>query len=615
MKIYFAWISPHEAFNGAIHNREDEKIFHLDIGQKEAAFAHARVTIQNPGYGLLWPRDKQHCAISLDGELAFRGQLLAMPTQIKGELVTLDFTAISHDMEAKKAVLCSQIKEGGSYDRLFFGPEPELKDLLQGCTALPYWHRTTGEVTLSDILRGRQHLELGGRFFRDSLNVTIAQEPIAAINVELHAQWLQQARGSCEVGQHIKRACPRWYISTLTPESLEQSWWRKGLDRQNGYQVVESRLTKLKPRDRNTYPATSPELWHMADKPKKVQFPRSWYDVQLRLGWSYRQKRRETALFVLKQDVQDLNGQASRTKTLVFNLASILGKNHFWQPSHIYSQGFHVLYGDAVYRCIRRHQSRDAFNVKKWQRLDNHAHVDGQAARATFFPTDRGQQAIGYALEVAKAHLAASARCITVSLTGDLRDLKDVTMDHTMSIQDPRLPGGTLKGKVTGYRFIIDGKSGERMAEVRLGVAIGNGVSVTEAFPHEDLYGKDDIWEENPSAVGEIHNRSVSALCFRIRGDQSPPMGIHMPAVLSERELIQDVEVLHEGDKQNRRLAKRQYPHNRDMKAVLKEMPTDVRIKLKDLTTHGCLDHTVQVDVLTTWSAPQHINLSAATNQ
>jgi hypothetical protein len=615
MKINFAWVGPEESFLGSIHGREDERIFHLEIGQKEGAYARARVVIQNPGYGLLWPSHKQHAFISFDGDLVFRGRLIGMPSQIDGELVTLDFTAIRHDSEAKKKALCQEIKDNGVYDRLFFTEEPELKDLLQAYTALSYWNRTTGDLMLSDIFRGRQHKDLGGHFFRDSLKVTVAHEPLQAVNLEMKTEWMQQARGVCEIGHHIKRACRGGYLSSLTGESLEKAWWNEQTSLgSNGYRVEQSHLKPLKPLDKKTFPSVSDAFWHGGDKPKKVQFPRKWYDLQLRLGWSYRQKRRELALLTLKHNVQDLGGGGQRTKTLQFCLASILGRNSFWEPNHIYTPGFQVLHEEGVYKCIRRHQSGEFFNPRKWVKQDNHVHVHGQAARATFFPTDRGQEAIAYALEVAKAHLAASARCIHVNIAGHLNDLKDITLDHNLTIHDPRLPGGTVKGKVIGYRFIVDGQTGERLGKVRLGVSIGTGMSVTEAFRDYHTYAEEDVWDENPNYGDEIYNRSTSTICFRLKEDQIPPMGIQRPAMLTERELVQHMEILNDGDKQNRKLIKQQYPKTMDMKGVLKLIPTDIRIKLKDLKTYGCLDHTVHIDVLTAWSAPQHINLSAETN-
>jgi hypothetical protein len=617
MKIYFAWIGPSEQFDATIHNREDEKIFHLEIGQKEAGYARARVVIENPGYGLLWPQDKQSCVISFDDELVFRGRLIAMPCHIQGELVTLEFTAVAHDGEAKKAALCQDIKENGVYDRLFFsGEHTPLSELLQAYTALPYWSRTSGELSLSEIFKGRQHKDLGGNFFRDSLTISVTQEPLRAVHMELKAEWLQQAKGLCDLSYHIKRACSKGYLSTLTGESLERSWWtKKATIRQNGYRLQDSQLKKIVPLDRASYPATSHEFWHLDEKPKKVQFPRTWYEVQMRLGWAYRQKRREAAHFTLQHKVQDIFGGGGRTKSLSFGLASILGRNHQWQPDHLYTEGFQVLHEGLVYKCKRRHQSGTEFNPKKWLSQENHTHVNGQAARAEFFTTERGQQAIAYGLEIAKAYLAASARCITVTVRAHLNLLKSITLDHNLTLRDPRLPGGKLKGKVTGYRMIIDGKSGEHIAEVRLSVAIGTGISVTEAFPQEEPYAEDTILEENPLSLDEIHNRSRSALCFRIKGDQPPPMGIQKPSYLSDRNLVQHIEILNDADKQNRKLARRQYPHTTDLKGVLRDMPTDLRIRLKDLKTYNCLDRTLEVDVLTAWSAPQQIDLAAPSNQ
>src|SRR3990167_9815541 len=119
MKIHFAWCGSSDAYDVTRHQREDEKIFHLEISHKEAAFARAQVTIQNPGYGLLWPRDKQHCLISFDTKLIFRGRLLCVPNEIRGELCTLEFVAMPADVEEQRQRLCEEIKTNGVYDPLF----------------------------------------------------------------------------------------------------------------------------------------------------------------------------------------------------------------------------------------------------------------------------------------------------------------------------------------------------------------------------------------------------------------------------------------------------------------------------------------------------------------
>lgn len=414
---------------------------------------------------------------------------------------------------------------------------------------------------------------------------------------------------------HIKKACPQGYLSSLTGDSLEKAWWTNHTPMaKNGYWVEEGRLKPLKVADAKAYPKASSPLWHWDESPKQVQFPRRWYDVCLRMGWSYEQKRRESTSFSLSQNLQGEGNSPERSKSLRFQLAAIFGRNQSWEPHHRYSKGFTVLYEGKIYKCLKPHLSGDLFNLKKWQLLENHVHVDAQAGRATFFPTDRGQQAIAYALEVAKAHLAASARCIQIDLSAPLSELLDVTLDHTLSITDPRLPGGTVKGKVIAYRFVVDGKTGERIAHIRLGVSMGTGMQVIAEMPQSQDYLEPDVWEESISCLDEIHKRSKTGLCFRI--DQGEHlMGVCRPLMLSDQDLLEEIEIINDGEQQNRKLAKRQYPHSFDLKAALKEMPTNIRLKLKNLKTYGCLDHHVPVTVLTRWSAPKQIDLSAETNR
>lgn len=617
MNIYFAWVKGSEVYDSTLHAREDEKIFHLEISQKEAGYARARVVLQNPYHGLLWPKDKQHCLISCDEGPLFKGRLLAMPCQIKGELITIDFIAIPGDFEEKRHTLCQEIMSAGVYDPLYFSEEkPSLRDLLQAYTALPYWDRLSGKLSLSDIFRGKKRLDVSGNFFRDSLTVQMLQNPLREVNVDISAQWIQQAKGCIEVGQHIKKACPQGYLSTLNGPSLEQSWWPdKQALRLNGYRLETSQLTRLNPENERKFPSASKAYWHKADKPKQVRFPRTWYDVQMRFGWSYNQKRRETAVLNLKQKIQDLSVGVGQRKSLSFNLNTILGQNHPWCPNRVYTRDFCVLYNGMVYRCIKRHTSKHAFDPKKWKLLPNLVHVDGQSARAEFFPTTRGQQAIGYGMEVAKAHLASSARCIQLTFRAPWQGLTSLTLDHNVVLQDERLPGATVTGKVVAYRFIADGASGEKIVEVKLGVSAGDGITSTDAFPEDSFYVEDGYAEENPSAHAHIYARSSSTLCYRIGENNDPPMGIHRPAELSEYDLIQQIEIMDDAVFQEHVLEQQQFPHSDDLKKVLRQRPTNVRIKLKDLRTHGCLDRTVHVETLTVWSAPKHIDLAAPCNR
>lgn len=613
MRINFAWIASNETYDANIHNREDEKIFHLEIKHKEAGFARARIKVVNPRCGLLWPTDKQYCFISFDNKLIFKGCLQGMPSDYDGELVTLNFTAAIDDIDLKRSKLCHEIKENGVYDPLFFNDKnPSLSQLLQAYTALPYWNRINGDLVLSDIFKGRKTLNIADHFFRDSLCVSVTGQPLSKVEVDINAEWLQQAKGTLEIGKHIKKQLPGGYLSTLTNKCLEEAWWHKYAHiKQNGYHIEESKLKKIHPVNTEDFPNTSRSFWHYDEHPRKVQFERNWYDVHLRLGWSYRQKRRERAIFLLEQSIQKISGQSDRVKNLTFKLPSILGKNYHWQPQHYYTEGFQVIYDGAVYRCLRNHKSKENFEPKKWLQQNNLAHIDGQSARSEFFTTDRGKNVISYAIEVAKAHLAASARCINFRFSLCLSLCSDITLDHTVTIQDPRLPGGCVQGKVVQYRFLVDGKTGERVADVIIAVSIGNGISTTSAFNEEEGYFHSDVLENDVVKSASAIERSRSLICYEISPDSSPVLGITRPYLLNEENIIEELEILNDAQFQERHLSQKQYPHNMNIKRVLKNIPTNIRLKLKDLKTQGCLERTIPIKILTKWSAPQHIDLSA----
>jgi hypothetical protein len=103
----------------------------------------------------------------------------------------------------------------------------------------------------------------------------------------------------------------------------------------------------------------------------------------------------------------------------------------------------------------------------------------GDTRRASYMLTDRGHQSLEYLIAVCRAHLTARARAVTVACEIPFDAAIPLTLRQSRTIVDDRLPGGQATGKVTSYRFSVDGDSGTAKGVFSIGCTVGRGAVLT----------------------------------------------------------------------------------------------------------------------------------------
>jgi hypothetical protein len=98
-----------------------------------------------------------------------------------------------------------------------------------------------------------------------------------------------------------------------------------------------------------------------------------------------------------------------------------------------------------------------------------------------YFPTVRGLQSLQYLLMVARAHLLVRSRVVKVSWNCRFSRVVGMSCRKNASIEDSRLPGGAVLGKVVAYEMTGIGDSGEFLGNVTINSAIGHGNSIVLA--------------------------------------------------------------------------------------------------------------------------------------
>ena len=115
MAFSFAWVDGGDAFV----DRVDEDVFAFELSHLEGEFATLNVEIRNPRVGLLKPGRKRWCWLGKDGVALFHGRLVGIPTNIREEVVTLNFVARPSDFDARKKAVAAGMRTFPFYDPLW----------------------------------------------------------------------------------------------------------------------------------------------------------------------------------------------------------------------------------------------------------------------------------------------------------------------------------------------------------------------------------------------------------------------------------------------------------------------------------------------------------------
>jgi hypothetical protein len=560
MNTYFAWVTKDEPFYSNVHAREDLQIFKLNISQKEGEVALVQLTVFKPD---LPPIDQRYAFISCQNErgeiqLLFKGKLVFFPKVMGDESVLLEFSAEPDQSRNQLEKLQESLKVYPYWDELFVHSLDGRHDAIEFLDArsdLYYWDRITGELSLSNLFSGRKTWDLSNEVLKDSLKITLGETPLSEITVNVIAEWTQKAEGHIDVSHKIARHFSGGMINTLTPTDFKNRWPKEGQkisSGRSGYQILRSQIKEINPPKTgilNSYPTVTGALWqvnHKTSEPEAIRLKRSWLKARLLLGWSYRQKRREIASFCLPQNHQLSSGSHRKMRKLNLYLQAI---------------------------------------------TDSH--------RSSFFNTKRGLMAIDHAIEVAKAYLAGSARCVEIEFEVPFHSILHLTTDHDVVLRGTMIPGGLAKGKVVSYRLSKYGL--KSIGWVKLAIAAGVEI-INHEIKKEVSYTQDDY------CLSTDIFQTPSGIIYQYEKNQAPIPGVAYPQSLTVHDFVKDVVVRFDGAKQCDYLAANQYPVRENLS--LAEAPTTLALELLDLRTREVAERQINVEILRGWSAPAQINLS-----
>lgn len=472
-RFYFAWADETETLFTDDHAREDEQVFSFDLRQSEGEFAGLTITLRNPRVQLLDPLRNRWAWLSADDGSAihplFYGRLIGLPADLHRELIVLEFVARPRDYVARQSALAATLRVAPFYDPIWFNDETRQQpdNVLEARAALWHVDPVTHELTISSILAGEDGTVAVGPddVLYDSLRMTFGQAPARRCQVTAKVSWDQKVLGSIDVAPAIRdlfslrNSGTSSYIQSYTGAGLLADWPKVGASFGGGWSVKTSALSRLDgsrgPTEQiDEFPAGfgDPDDVSLGRSFKaryapwfgsggfsaKILFPAWSFGVDFQLQYEASRRRNEELAFILEADVQSVLSDESADQLIELAISS----SELANPV------------DA----------------------DGEPPIREQRARA-YFTTDRGAESVRYLIALARAKLLSRSRMVRLSFAVPFwfGVHQQMSCRKSILLTDARLPGGSVLGKITEYRYSVDGGTGELRCHLTIECCVGRG--------------------------------------------------------------------------------------------------------------------------------------------
>lgn len=540
-QFFLAYVDPGVAFDPVAHARKDEEIISFSKEQVEGEFAtlslEARNTIKTLG-GFLGLGRKQWAwfSVSVNGGEPlprFYGRLVAIPSSITKEVITLDFLARPIDFAVQKRDLAATMRQLPFWDPVFVADDKLLDDdvVLEARTQVWHIDPVTHIVTASDLLSG----EDGTLDFQesevpyDSVDVSLDQPPIRAVRVTADIPYHQTGSGTLPAFKDME-------VQTLAGRGLIDGWPKAGANLGGGWSVAEKAGTFLNLSADVVTQALSP-LTSLVDADIQsiavqnaqshgvIPFP-DVFDRVIMTAFSWGVSHSDTDdsgeisqtfTGVLKWDVfcsLALQYEADRERRDVITFELVADS----QPI--------VTMPDDEEVLELKISGRDVSG--RLDPLDLYSEVPiGPGTHRSYVKHARGHSSIEYLIMLARAHVAFRSRAVKIKYECNFERAMGLSLRKNATVHDHRLPGGVASGKIIAYAERSNG--GRISGEVTIACSIGFGGTVEEVAGDPTYIVDDYIDPDMYEHEGAVHVLPSSDIGYTVINVEPNDDGIEFP--------------------------------------------------------------------------------------
>ncbi|MDR1235661.1 MAG: hypothetical protein LBJ96_01500 [Holosporaceae bacterium] len=546
--------------------RGDEEIISLEIFHKECGFATAKVSIGTKNIDRL--TDKKYAKIGVqtgDGvELIFCGRLIAFPVGLGNCTMQLEFIAEPDDYCAQLAkfsrenfaeyqsvnnhILC---EKNILFDDLFFssGDFSNPTIFLEGGNKIFHWDMKDGKLSLADINCGRKKVDIdGGEILQDSVKVRIAREPYSKVNLKISASWIQHEYGIVDVLPMIAERFDQHVINSFTniKSSVENI-----ISEKNGYRLMHCNIKEINS-------AVSPDFSVKENKfseRKKVRFKRFYFDGKLIVGWTYKQKRKE----IVSVKILNPSSQHGREKNIFLRLNEIQLPKKYPSRDYFtyYGCGNKIQYKGDIWECVSPHISGENFEQDKWRFVQKIPDALTDDMSSSFFATNRGKNAIKYAIQKAIALINYSSRHVEIDFCVGAEKFIFVDLDDQITVHDTRFKNGSVSGKIIKKRFV--GSADKKIIKFTIGCSAA------------DLSGNFDRLNSYEISITKDENK------------------------INPRDIVRKIEIKNSPEQQIEILSNADAHTDLELQSLLKKHATKIKLTLHPLNTTRMVTREIQL--------------------
>ena len=500
--FFFAWANSSEtSFNGS-HLREDELIFSFKLTHEEGQFATLELEITNPHVGLLAPGRPFWAWLSWsDGTTVhplFFGRLVGIPSNLFADVITVTLVAKPVDYTEQRLALAAGLRVLPFFDPIFVDEkrreDPDV--VLEGYSALWHVDRVTHQVTTSDVIAGEEGVEefTANDVLYDGVSLELAEAPLMVCEIDASVSWVQ-----CDHTGVIEFKKEQFNpLSTAVADDMPQ----QKVDMGNGISVNQALNPSGGTATKNAAPNGGSVHWeyrnandtHLDGDSMTATVNYSWTDIPA--GFSTKDTiavlDAGTGTYDMSYHTQygdPESGQAAELQYSVRQTTNLMAIDKaLAQPvatdleigvevEQNRTEIIHVRVLADV-QPVLTEATETENNIKETLSVtasDVVAEGVATASDGVYFPTARGLQSLEYLMMVARAHLLIRSRAVKVAWECRFPRVVGMSCRKNATIEDSRLPGGVVLGKVTGYEMTGSGDDGKFGGKVTIGSAIGYG--------------------------------------------------------------------------------------------------------------------------------------------
>jgi hypothetical protein len=484
------------------HGVTAAEVTSFSIDQSEGDFAALTVVIKNPRVGLL--TGALFATLSDGTGTLFYGRLIGVPDDILADAITLVFLARPNTYDADKVTLAATLKVDPFWDPVFIPPDQrENPDMvLEARPALWHTDRVTHAVTISDIIEGEAGTTVIDPDYvvYDSVRIRPGETPAEQITCKAEVRWRQKAGGSIDLTPLLYQkfteanSVQDGYIVSFTGDGLVSDWPDAGTNIGSGWSV--GRSSAIRDEERTTVlgvnlatggfgsnTGVDPTTGELVDQEITV-----WRFVvvdesgnPIAPGSTTYWTTDSEGNMVTQRDP----ASQQYTSTYYTPPETDVG----WSPVHPnpyhgdpedrggpsvtgFAKWFITAEMKARYDVDRERVETLEFTISAdvqpliSAREDTNIDIEMQSAevdqpidpggampivtprRRSYFLTDRGHRSVEYLIALCRARLLSRARAVEVSFRTTFAIGRALSLRHSVSLSDPRLPGGIATGKV-----------------------------------------------------------------------------------------------------------------------------------------------------------------------